>query len=437
MYDQNAPGGATQLAQAAPLSYRDDLYSNDFTPINPRQKKPKEPVKGDIDEFEASDWLSIDSTPSPRRAPRVTQSKNDEWALDMGPHDHGEDEPVRLPNGNWACNHKCKDKTRYGLCLVSIEANRANSYSCKHFCCRDGLERPPKPSKKRVLPAPKNESQLTISATIDKKDKQKKEHRGKPVQAKLTKIQATKPDARAGNKTDSGHNGISDNLRLQAEQDKMDSHSKPASSDYGGDALDDLSPAAWLPGDSTSSFAITATSDSPQNEKANYIDLTTPVPQEESLSATSPVSPEISLMQVDEPATVVDEIQSHGIPSEDFAGDWGDLTSEFENDIFTNPYNLTSSATTLPLSTANTKMPRNPNLATGTVQCSSGESSTNVELSHEMQTKEKDAPMHIPVRFTMKDFEDSPSPEAQDSSPGWEDIDRMLMEEFKDIVDFY
>ncbi|KAL2373604.1 hypothetical protein RJ035_004913 [Blastomyces gilchristii] len=41
-------------------------------------------------------------------------------------------EPVRLENGNWACNHRCKDKT-----------------SCKHLCCRDGTDRPPKPSRKQ------------------------------------------------------------------------------------------------------------------------------------------------------------------------------------------------------------------------------------------------------------------------------------------------
>ncbi|QSS51070.1 helicase family member [Histoplasma capsulatum var. duboisii H88] len=41
-------------------------------------------------------------------------------------------EPVRLGNGNWACNHRCKDKTK-----------------CKHLCCRDGTDRPPKPNKKQ------------------------------------------------------------------------------------------------------------------------------------------------------------------------------------------------------------------------------------------------------------------------------------------------
>ncbi|EMC98517.1 hypothetical protein BAUCODRAFT_67333, partial [Baudoinia panamericana UAMH 10762] len=38
-----------------------------------------------------------------------------------------EHQALRLPNGNWACNHACKDKT-----------------SCKHFCCREGVDKKPK-----------------------------------------------------------------------------------------------------------------------------------------------------------------------------------------------------------------------------------------------------------------------------------------------------
>jgi ATP-dependent DNA helicase HFM1/MER3 len=43
--------------------------------------------------------------------------------------------------------------------------------SCKHFCCRDGLEKPPKPAKKRSIPAIQKENslnQLTISDSITK-----------------------------------------------------------------------------------------------------------------------------------------------------------------------------------------------------------------------------------------------------------------------------
>jgi ATP-dependent DNA helicase HFM1/MER3 len=38
-------------------------------------------------------------------------------------------EPVQLANGKWACNHKCKDRI-----------------ACKHLCCKEGLDKPPKKS---------------------------------------------------------------------------------------------------------------------------------------------------------------------------------------------------------------------------------------------------------------------------------------------------
>lgn len=41
--------------------------------------------------------------------------------------------PVQLPNGRWLCSHKCKDKT-----------------SCKHYCCKYGMEKP----SKKVVPKP-------------------------------------------------------------------------------------------------------------------------------------------------------------------------------------------------------------------------------------------------------------------------------------------
>lgn len=102
----------------------DDLQLNDFLPVNPRKTKQKEPAKEETHGFDDVDWLSIDSTPTPpRRKLEATQSKP-EWATDMGPQDQEEDEsasePVRLPNGNWACNHKCKDKTRYVYLLLVI-----------------------------------------------------------------------------------------------------------------------------------------------------------------------------------------------------------------------------------------------------------------------------------------------------------------------------
>jgi ATP-dependent DNA helicase HFM1/MER3 len=46
-------------------------------------------------------------------------------------HTQSEWEPKQLANGKWACNHRCKDRT-----------------ACKHMCCREGLDKPPKAPKK-------------------------------------------------------------------------------------------------------------------------------------------------------------------------------------------------------------------------------------------------------------------------------------------------
>ncbi len=50
-------------------------------------------------------------------------------------------QPTRLENGKWACNHTCKNKR-----------------TCKHLCCREGLDRPPRPSVKKA--AAKEQAEL-------------------------------------------------------------------------------------------------------------------------------------------------------------------------------------------------------------------------------------------------------------------------------------
>jgi hypothetical protein len=64
-------------------------------------------------------------------------------------------EPRQLDNGKWACNHACKDKT-----------------SCKHYCCREGLDKKPKPPKAK---ASKKDNTVTdpkqtqLSMSVNKK----------------------------------------------------------------------------------------------------------------------------------------------------------------------------------------------------------------------------------------------------------------------------
>ncbi|KAH9859567.1 hypothetical protein IAQ61_011348 [Plenodomus lingam] len=53
--------------------------------------------------------------------PRIDAKENNLATRDEDDH------PVQLANGKWACNHVCKNKT-----------------SCKHMCCKTGMDKPPK-----------------------------------------------------------------------------------------------------------------------------------------------------------------------------------------------------------------------------------------------------------------------------------------------------
>ncbi|KAK1227235.1 ATP-dependent DNA helicase MER3 [Marasmius sp. AFHP31] len=55
-------------------------------------------------------------------------------------------EPEQLPNGNYRCNHSCKDKT-----------------ACRHLCCREGLPKPSKPSKTQASSTHKSPQPLPLS----------------------------------------------------------------------------------------------------------------------------------------------------------------------------------------------------------------------------------------------------------------------------------
>ncbi|KAF2706280.1 ATP-dependent DNA helicase MER3 [Pleomassaria siparia CBS 279.74] len=75
------------------------------------------------------------------------------------PTENDDDEPRQLENGKWSCNHKCKDKN-----------------SCKHLCCREGLDKPPKKSTRK--------STLAIEAPLQTEPESSVE-RGRLTQTKL------------------------------------------------------------------------------------------------------------------------------------------------------------------------------------------------------------------------------------------------------------
>ncbi|KAJ4351104.1 ATP-dependent DNA helicase MER3 [Ascochyta clinopodiicola] len=77
--------------------------------------------------------------------------------------------PVQISNGRWMCSHKCKDKE-----------------ACKHYCCKHGMDKPPKKAapkrlsadesqdlqlfKSPVQPKPKTQSKLQLHASKRKMD---------------------------------------------------------------------------------------------------------------------------------------------------------------------------------------------------------------------------------------------------------------------------
>jgi ATP-dependent DNA helicase HFM1/MER3 len=101
----------------------DDLQLDDFLATKERRHKAKDSTNIKILQLEDADWLSIASA-SPRPPEPVSKGSNDcedDWTAESGGHVHEEYEPIRFANGKWACNHKCKDKTRFVNISFSLE----------------------------------------------------------------------------------------------------------------------------------------------------------------------------------------------------------------------------------------------------------------------------------------------------------------------------
>jgi ATP-dependent DNA helicase HFM1/MER3 len=135
---------------------------------------------------------------------------------------------------------------------------------CKHFCCRDGLEKPPKPSRKRSCTGNKasSTSQLTLSASITKKDAadapdKHKESVGSALTQPVLRRNENS-DSKTAGKHRAGRSILSE-ARPMAQ--------KTTSSDYGDDSLDDLpSPSALLRESGTSFTEFPSTNDKKEPE---------------------------------------------------------------------------------------------------------------------------------------------------------------------------
>ncbi|KAE8132257.1 Sec63 Brl domain-containing protein [Aspergillus pseudotamarii] len=107
----------------------------------------------------ATDWAAMNhiACPASENKPQERTSKKIKRSKEVKDV-HKAEEPTQLKNGRWSCNHKCKDKTM-----------------CKHLCCQEGLEKPPRVNRKHSaggIDRSNGLNQLTLSASTTKNSTQ-------------------------------------------------------------------------------------------------------------------------------------------------------------------------------------------------------------------------------------------------------------------------
>jgi len=126
-------------------------------------------------------------------------------------------EPRQLDNGKWACNHACKDKT-----------------ACKHYCCREGLDKKPKAPKPR---ASKKDNTVTdpkqtqLSMPVNKKADQPTASQSTQVQKPASSSSRNPPTGPEFHNLNTLHNNVKSNTRQVPLLDKTSAtQQKPGSS---------------------------------------------------------------------------------------------------------------------------------------------------------------------------------------------------------------
>ncbi|KAJ5934986.1 hypothetical protein N7466_004533 [Penicillium verhagenii] len=373
----------------------DDFAFDDFLFLDRRERSKKtESMKQS--QVEELDWLSIDnSTPSPERKAATSKAKGGRGVTEKESEEQEENEPVQLANGNWSCNHRCKDKTR------------------------DGLEKPPKTGKKRVATTQKVDglNQLTLKGTIAKKDikKDARKEKGKAVSNKRANQRDSPSPLRGGKKpktsnTASKHYATPSSSKYKS----LQSSSKIPSSDHDDDDFSDFPSPSEVFKDLGIGFRQPPSIEVPDfgGKTKSFIDLTTPS------SYHSPdIKPSSGALAGEFPSTTSTS------PGNNYSfALWEDPSPSPKKDAFPSPVTTKSSSTTVHL----------PELSE--------------TLFHPEQQETYLAGSQLLTDTEKPDWQEFDAPLAVEcdkqqvepgGSPGWEDIDRLLLEEFKNVVDFY
>lgn len=341
-------------------------------------------------------------------------------------------------------------RTRQGTSLFALSEAVTDDQSCKHLCCREGLEKPPKPGKKRAVP---NEnaaglSQLTLAASITKQpastgtQKSTQPGKGKPA----LKRNASNLSAGGSSK---GPKRIRSNQSLFPsapvrkasisgfKDEKAKSAPKPASSDFGDDDFADLPSPSELFGKSEPSCIVpetpVASSVQPTQAEVICVDPSTlsigdscqsgAYHDDQNIDPPGPAHTKIlDTVPASQPSECSNNLKCTKL--------WDDSSDDPIEDIFTDMGYQDSPATSAPLTGSTGNTIRSPKR---------GSSAQEKAL---FERSQMNPPKYLP-RDTFPETQtvavpDSASTDHGDQSDeGWEDIDRCMLEEFKHIINFY
>ncbi|PYH94722.1 DEAD/DEAH box DNA helicase [Aspergillus ellipticus CBS 707.79] len=375
---------------------------------------------------QAEDWCVANKLPEPlgdisTKKPRNEKNSEEGKAAET-------DESTRLANGKWACNHRCKDKTMYATAVSTEDWLMANR--CKHFCCRDGLEKPPKSSKKQLFDGEKKAkglSQTTLSVAVVQRD----------ASSSISGTKACEKNMEFPNR-----NPKAPRPRPASNQDQRDdtgdiiASSKKSSSDYSDDSFSDFpSPSALILGELASSKDQGSKVLGPSIADKDELDMNDWIDDDTWLTVHSPLadSDQVGQKEVNTSksshAETAQETHTQAVATTDrpvsdsnrvIAGhtsrsEYDSSANSPDLDVF--PGNKRSLLSTIHSDSDNKRLKRHK---TDKTACTAENPDDQSNASSARDQIAKPVEAAVPA-----------TPE------GWEDIDPAILSEFKDIINFF
>ncbi|KAJ8115056.1 hypothetical protein OPT61_g3210 [Boeremia exigua] len=166
------PNTSKRRIENAPVQRRKSLASDEFGDADIDDDALVRATCEDLDFKDIDDYADLPDAMTDDRTMKIQTARVK--TRTKGPvnsaYEVEESAPVQLPNGRWSCNHKCKDKG-----------------ACKHYCCKHGMDRPPRKAAPRHDSA--NDCQERVPSALDNTKTQNEMQREITKRKEPTKIE--------------------------------------------------------------------------------------------------------------------------------------------------------------------------------------------------------------------------------------------------------